>query len=402
MKVGLDDRPATAVERLAIGIRKSLTPKLWRLIFTAMLGLMFAGTAGAGTPSSDTPEEAASRIWLWPDKTAPGSEHIAARQLIVERSDDAGAPDRIITRVTQPYLVVYRPRRPNGTALLVTPGGGYERVVLDKEGSALVPAFTEQAGVTLFVLRYRLPGDAHADARDAPLADAQRALRLIRARAGEWGIDPRRIGVIGFSAGGHVAASLGTRFEDKVYAAVDAADRQSARPDFMLLVYPVIDMGEGARCAATGRGAPERRARDGRAGPSGHDSGRARDGKCEATESIFHPGSRTRLLGATPAAADVAAYSPQRHVGADTPPTFLLHAADDDSVPVDNSLLFYDALRRAEVPAELHVYPYGGHGFGVRGARDQLARWPQLALDWMRSLGSFPHFSKGEAEQRHR
>lgn len=247
--------------------------------------------------------------------------------------------------MTQPYLVVYRSRRPNGTALLVTPGGGYERVVLDKEGSALVPTFVEQAGVTLFVLRYRLPGDGHDDARDAPLADAQRALRLIRARAGEWDIDPQRIGMIGFSAGGHVAASLGTRFGEKVYAVVDAADRQSSRPDFMLLVYPVIDMGAHA-----------------------------------------HRGSRTRLLGATPMAADIAAYSPQRHVGADTPPTFLLHATDDDSVAVENSLLFFDALRRADVRAELHVYSHGGHGFGVRGAGGPLARWPQLAFEWMRSL----------------
>ncbi len=316
-----------------------------RWIFAAVLGLMFAGTAGAETPSSDTHEEAASRIWLWPDKTAPGSEHVAAQQRIVERSDDAGAPDRIITHVTKPYLVVYRPRRPNGAALLVTPGGGYERIVLDKEGSALVPAFVEQAGVTLFVLRYRLPGDGHVDARDAPLADAQRALRLIRSRAAEWNIDPRRIGIIGFSAGGHVAASLGTRFGDKVYADVDAADRQSARPDFMLLVYPVIDMNAHA-----------------------------------------YRGSRVRLLGSAPTAADITAYSPQRHVDADTPPTFLLHVADDDSVPVDNSLLFFDALRRARVPAELHVYPHGGHGFGVRWAGGSLARWPQLALDWMQSL----------------
>jgi acetyl esterase/lipase len=319
--------------------------ELWRQMFAVALGLVFAGAAFAQMPSSDTPEEAASRIWLWPDKTAPGSERVAAQQRIVERSDDTSAPDRIITGVTQPYLVVYRPRRPNGTALLVTPGGGYERIVLDKEGSALVPAFVEQAGVTLFVLRYRLPGGDHVDARNAPLADAQRALRIIRARAGDWDIDPRRIGVIGFSAGGHVAASLGTRFGDKVYAAVDADDRCSARPDFMLLVYPVIDMGAHA-----------------------------------------HRGSRDRLLGATPAATEIAAYSPQRHVDANTPPTFLLHAADDDSVPVGNSLLFFDALRRTNVPGELHVYPRGGHGFGVRETRGPLATWPQLALEWMRSL----------------
>lgn len=307
--------------------------------------LLFTGTIAAETPSSDTTQEAASRIWLWPDRTAPGSDRVAARQVIVERGSDRAAPDRIITGVTQPYLVVYRPKQASGTALLVAPGGGYERVVLDKEGSALAPAFADDAGLTLFVLRYRLPGDGHAAAREAPLADAQRALRLIRTRAGEWGVDPRRIGVLGFSAGGHVAASLGTRFADAVYAPIDATDRESARPDFMLLVYPVIDMGARA-----------------------------------------HRGSRARLLGATPTPELMAHYSLQNRVTADTPPTFLLHAADDTSVPVDNSLLFFDALRRAGVPAELHVYPHGGHGFGVRDAHGPLAAWPRLAEVWMSAL----------------
>lgn len=321
------------------------------LLALATIGsLLLVPMAGAASTSVDEPAtesrtEAASRLWLWPNKTAPGSERVAAQEAIIERSADPALPDRIITGVTRPYLIVYRPRRPNGTALLVAPGGGYRRVVLDKEGSALVPAFVDAAGVTLFVLRHRLPGDGHADAREAPLADAQRALRLIRAGAARWRLDPRRIGVIGFSAGGHVAAALGTRFADAVYAPVDAVDRLSARPDFMLLIYPVIDMGAHA-----------------------------------------HAGSRTQLLGAAPAAQDMAAYSLQRRVTADTPPTFLLHAADDDSVPVDNSLLFFDSLRRAGVPAELHVYPHGGHGFGVRGiAGTPLAAWPRLALDWMQA-----------------
>src|SRR5688500_17993541 len=137
--------------------------KRWRpLMYAAALGLMLVGTADAATPSSDTPEEVASRVWLWPGRVAPGSERVAAQQAIVERSSDPALPDRIITGVTQPYLVVHRPRRPNGAALLVVPGGSYRRVVLDKEGSALVPAFADAGGVTLFVLRYRLPGDGHA------------------------------------------------------------------------------------------------------------------------------------------------------------------------------------------------------------------------------------------------
>lgn len=314
-------------------------------LLVAMLLATLPCWAAAHRPSAESAAEAASAIPLWPG-VAPGSEHVPAVQSIVERSDDPALPDRIITGVTRPYLVVYTPPHPDGSALLVIPGGGYQRVVLDKEGTALVPAFVDRGGVTLFVLRYRLPGEGHDDARDAPLADAQRALRLIRADAAARGLDPHRIGVMGFSAGGHVAASLGTRFDETIYTAIDAADRESARPDFMLLVYPVIDMGE----------------------------------------RFAHPGSRTRLLGPAPTTADVAAYSLQNRVTAKTPPTFLLHAADDDVVPVENSLAFHASLRRAGIDAALHVFPHGGHGFGTREARGPLAAWPRLALDWMQSV----------------
>jgi acetyl esterase/lipase len=307
----------------------------------AVLATAAAPFAGAATDQDD-----GEKVYLWPGRTAPGSVGFGQAQAITERSQDPSAPDRIITGVSQPYLVVYRPKKPNGAALLVTPGGGYERIVLDKEGTALVPSFVDSGGVTLFVLRYRLPDAAHAEGANAPLADAQRAMRLLRARAGEWGVDPQRIGVMGFSAGGHVAASLGTRFDERTYAQVDAHDRVSARPDFMLLIYPVIDMGEHA-----------------------------------------HAGSRTRLLRALPTSAGIAAYSLQNRITAATPPTFLLHASDDDVVSVENSLFFFDALRRARVPAELHVYPQGGHGFGIRGTRGlPLAEWPRLALTWMSSL----------------
>lgn len=311
-------------------------------------GLAFAPRAAAETPSGESAGEAASRIWLWPGETAPGSERASVEQAIVERSSNPALPDRIVTGITRPYLTVHRPAHPNGAALLVTPGGGYRRVVLDKEGTALAPVFAHRLGYTLFVLRYRLPGDGHENERDASLADAQRALRMIRARAGEWGVDPQRIGVMGFSAGGHVAASLGTRFGESTYAPVDALDDTSARPDFMLLLYPVVDMGEHA-----------------------------------------HPGSRERLLGPKPNATDVAAYSLQNRVTAETPPTFLLHAADDASVSVENSLQLYAALRRAGVPTELHVYPHGGHGFGVRDiAGTPLTLWPQMADAWMRALAN--------------
>jgi len=297
---------------------------------------MFASAmSAAASPAYD---DAVPAIVLWPASSGGPAGRIT------ERSRDPEAPDRIIEDVRAPYLAVHRPERPNGTALLVTPGGGYARIVLDKEGTALVPAFVDAAGITLFVLRYRLPDRAHAEGADAPLADAQRAMRLIRAHASDYGIDPSRVGVMGFSAGGHVAARLATT-PDAVYTPVDAADTQSPRPDFALLVYPVISMH-----------AP-----------------------------LAHAGSRARLLAAG-AASDASALdrlSPDRHVDGRTPPLFLLHAQDDDVVPVGNALAMHAAAVGAGVPASLHVFPHGGHGFGTRDATGALARWPQLAIDWI-------------------
>ena len=317
---------------------------LFILAFTA-----FSAGFPAYTLAADDGEPvpgSAQRIALWPGGLAPGDKALAQPPQVVERSADPNLPDRYITHVSAPYLVAYRPARPNGSALLVIPGGGYQRVVLDKEGSALVPAFAEQGGVTLFVLRYRLPGEGRDD-REAALADAQRALRLIRHRAGEWGLDRRRIGVIGFSAGGHLAARLGNGFDQAVYPATDAIDGESARPDFQLLVYPVIDM----------------------AGPD------------------THAGSRERLLGGNPTPALQQHYSMQTRVRTTgTPPTFLVHAGNDTVVPVGNALLMYRSLLRAGVPAELHLFPHGGHGFGTRGIIGlTTAAWPRLALDWIAS-----------------
>jgi acetyl esterase/lipase len=239
---------------------------------------------------------------------------------------------------------MHRPARPNGAALLVIPGGAYRRIVLDKEGSALVPVFAGQLGYTLFVLRYRLPGEGHDDARDAPLADAQRAMRVIRSHAQEWGIDPGRVAAIGFSAGGHVAASLAMRYDEALAPAADDIDRIGARPDQVLLMYPVVDMGRHA-----------------------------------------HAVSREHLLGPAPTREAIAAYSMQNRVHPDMPPMFLLHAADDTSVAIENTLQLHSALRDAGVPTEMHLYPHGGHGFGVRDASGSLALWPTLADAWIRA-----------------
>ncbi|MEG2802820.1 alpha/beta hydrolase [Stenotrophomonas sp.] len=323
-------------------MRRAVLPVLLACLWLAASPSLLHAAARS-VPATEPAAGSADRLALWPAGQVPGETGPARTPHVIERSGDAPLPDRYIDDVDAPYLVAYRPRHPNGSALLVIPGGGYQRIVLDKEGTALVPAFVDQGGVTLFVLRYRLPA-GRAD-RQAALADAQRALRLIRAGATRWQLDPKRIGVMGFSAGGHVAARLSTGFDLPVYPPADAIDRQSARPDMALLLYPVIDMGAHA-----------------------------------------HSGSRTRLLGEHPQAAQVAQFSMQDHVRPDQPPTFLVHAQDDAVVSVHNSLVYYQAMSRAGVAAEMHLFPQGGHGFGVRmPATSTVAQWPALALRWMQA-----------------
>lgn len=321
---------------------------LMPLLTLALLACSLAHAADRAVPDTEPPPGAPDRIALWPEGRVPGEAGPATAPNVIERSTDPARPDRYIDHVSAPYLVVYRPARPNGSALLVVPGGGYQRIVLDKEGTALVPAFVDEGGVTLFVLRYRLP--AGRSDRQAALADAQRAMRVIRADAARWKIDPERIGVMGFSAGGHVAARLSNGFDAPAYPHRDAIDALSARPDVALLIYPVIDMGAHA-----------------------------------------HSGSRERLLGPHPDAALQQQFSMQNQVRADTPPTFLVHAQDDDVVPVHNSLVYYQALLRAGVTTEMHLFPFGGHGFGVRiPAGLTVAQWPELALRWIPSRHTEP------------
>ncbi|MBP2859034.1 alpha/beta hydrolase [Dickeya oryzae] len=283
---------------------------------------------------------------IWPQGDAPGAVTSSVQQQVVERSKDPTLPDRAVTGIRRPEITVYAPENPNGIALLITPGGSYQRVVLDKEGSDLAPYFTQQ-GYTLFVMTYRMPADGHQEGADAPLADAQRAIRTLRTHAAQWRINPHHIGVMGFSAGGHVAASLGTRFAQTVYPAQDETDYASARPDFMVLMYPVISM----------------------------------------QESIAHPGSRKALIGSHPSDAQIQRYSAEKQVSTQTPPTFLVHAIDDPSVPVDNSLVMLAALREHHIPTEIHLFEQGKHGFGIRGTTGlPAAMWPQLLNNWIKSL----------------
>ncbi|GIZ18847.1 alpha/beta hydrolase [Citrobacter europaeus] len=284
-----------------------------------------------------------STFTLWPQGEAPGAKNSDAVFTPEPRHTGTSDYDRAVTGIRAPEITVYAPAKPNGTGILVTPGGSYRRVVMDKEGSALAPFFNAR-GYTLFVMTYRMPGDGHEEGANAPLADAQRAMRYIRANAHEWKINPDRIGVLGFSSGGHVAASLGTRFAESVYTPMDDVDEQPARPAFMALVYPVVTL----------------------------------------REDIGHPGSRLELVGATPAKEDLQRYSLEERADNTTPPTFLLHAIDDPAVKVENSLVFFNALRELGVSVEMHLFERGKHGFGIRDAQGlPLAIWPEMMMNWI-------------------
>jgi acetyl esterase/lipase len=287
----------------------------------------------------DTPPDAI--IPLWPNGV-PGGENVSVIEEEIARPNAEGLPDRIVRYVRTPHLSVFRPARANGSALLIIPGGGYRHVVIDKEGYEAARWFAAR-GVTSYVLRYRLPGDRWAAGPDVSLQDTQRAMRVIRAQAG---IDPARVASIGFSAGGHVAASLATRFD--LPLAPDG-DTSNAKPDISCFMYPVITMGAGA-----------------------------------------HAGSRSYLLGENPSAEALARYSLENHARADMSPTMVIHAADDEAVPLSNGLAMYEALRRADVRSELHVFEEGGHGFGLRFVRDKPAGiWPQLFFNWGQRHGIF-------------
>lgn len=322
------------------------------LIGSLALGL--AGAAGAQTlpprvsakpPVAGLPEPDET-IDLWP-KGAPGAPTKPLIEIVDERSKDPSLTDRAVYGISRPRMVVFRPRIANGSAALITPGGGYRWVVIDKEGYEIA-RWLAARGWTVFVLFYRLPGEGWAAGPDVALSDAQRAMRLIRHRARDYGIIPERVAAMGFSAGGHACADLATRFAQPSYAAVDAADRLSARPDIAAPIYPVQSM----------------------------------------RLPFAHPGSRALLLGPDPSPALEAAHSPEDQVTPATPPTFLVHAEDDPTVSVENSLRLRAALKAKGVTVETHLFTHGGHGFGLRRAMGKPAGvWPELFLTWAQSQG---------------
>ena len=253
----------------------------------------------------------------------------------------AGKPWMAVRNVSQPTLTVYSPKGTNkGVAVVVFPGGGYNELAIDLEGTEICDWLTSR-GITGVLLKYRVPTPKVGRYRESPLAlqDAQRTLGLVRLRAAEWHIDPHKIGVIGFSAGGHLVSATSTHFEKRSYSAVDAADKGSCRPDFAIALYP------------------------------GHLSPWYPDDPESWTD--------TKKLGLNPNAI----------VTSNTPPTFLLQAQNDPVDDVRNSMAYSLALRNAKVPVELHLYAEGGHAFGLRRTKFPVTEWPQLVEKWLRTIG---------------
>lgn len=285
-------------------------------------------------------------IDLWPGG-APGMPDSPPQEMVNERSTDRQVNDRAVFGITKPRMAVFRPSVPNGAAVMVTPGGAYKWVVIDKEGYE-IGRWLAARGFTVFVLFYRLPAEGWAAGPNVALADAQRAVRLIRSRAGDYGVDPSRVAAMGFSAGGHVSADLTARFATETYDPVDSADRLSGRPHVAAHIYPVVSM----------------------------------------SPPIAHAVSREMLLGENASLDLERSHSPQHNIADDAPPCFLVHAEDDTSVVVENTLEFRAALKSRNISVETHLFAHGGHGFGLRKAVGKpVAAWPELFVSWARATG---------------
>ncbi len=252
----------------------------------------------------------------------------------------------------KPELTIYRPEKPNGTAVVICPGGGYGFLAMDHEGKQVAEFFTN-LGVTAFVLKYRIVAkDRPGPLGQAPLWDAQRAIRLVRAKAKDYGVDPKKIGVMGFSAGGHLASTAATHYDlGNKDRDADRIDRTSCRPDFVILAYPVITM----------------------------------------DDTVTHKGSKNNLLGAKPDEKQIELFSNEKHVTKDTPPVFIFHTSADTAVVPENAVRFYRACKKAGVPVELHIYEKGKHGVGLgrdpkwTGGEKSVATWPDRLTDWMKA-----------------
>lgn len=301
-------------------------------VFVAILFVCLIPGAGVAQQRQQLtgPPEGIERVKLYPEGVpAPG---------VVEGEDKNNDP-------TAPTIDIHLPPKDmaTGTAVVVLPGGGYGNLAMDHEGKQIGEFFNEH-GIAAFVTRYRhAPRYRHP----IPMQDAQRAIRYVRANAEKFGIKPDRIGVMGFSAGGHLASTVSTRFEAGKKGAQDPLDRVSSRPDFAILCYPVISF----------------------------------------TTAAAHSGSRRNLLGEEPDAKLVESLSSELQVTDKTPPTFLFHTNEDTGVPPENSVLYYIALRQHKVPAEMHIFTPGKHGVGLAPGHEQLEVWPTLLINWMKGMG---------------
>jgi acetyl esterase/lipase len=296
------------------------------LAFSLFIGLLAAIPASAAEPLV---------VDLWPGKT-PGDVGISGRETSRIHQSPLVGPTKLVTNVTKPTVTVYRPDKDKntGTAMVICPGGGYWDLYWELEGEE-VAAWLNSVGMTGIILKYRCPrrpGDVRGEPAPGPQLDAQRAVSLVRSRAAEWGIDPNRIGMVGFSAGGHLALATATGFAKRTYEPIDAVDKVSCRPDFAVLCY------------------------------SGYLKPKGRDG-----------------------------IRPDIRIPADTPPIFLAHASDDresyGGSDAENSVFMYLALKRAGIPTELHVYATGDHDFGVRQNEKLPSSWTHLCVNWLRSRG---------------
>lgn len=278
---------------------------------------------------------------VWPEGIPGSKQALDYNENTIDRNDGIVR----VEKVTDPEIAVFLPKKEKSTgmAVLIIPGGGYGIVAIDHEGYAIARWLNDQ-GIAGIVLKYRLPSDKIMEDKSVgPLQDAQEAMRIIRRNAPSWKINQKKIGVMGFSAGGHLASTLSTHYMEKVY---NVSDTTSARPDFSILVYPVITF----------------------------------------DQSFTHMGSRKNLIGENPTEEQVKRFSNELQVNAQTPPAFLVHSGDDKTVPVKHSITYYTALQQNNVSAELHIFQKGGHGYGMGRSSGTETTWPQLCLNWLKTL----------------
>ena len=336
-----------------------------RFVMFAICGVFSFAPLGAQTPSWQ-PSPGHTQVPIWPG-AAPDAQPAAGPETVATENEPLVAfkPWVYVSNVSQPTMTVYPPEGKNtGAAVVVFPGGGYEILAMDLEGTEVCDWLTRK-GITCILLKYRVPGEERYP-KSAPypksgpypessmaLEDAQRTVGLVRFHAAEWQIDPHKIGVLGFSAGGHLSAAVSNHFEERLYPPVDAADKESCRPDFAVAIYP------------------------------GHLSLSAAQWDAQQGSKKFVV-PRPRHLSISD---ESLALNPDLRVTRQTSPTFLLQAEDDHVDNVDDSLAYYIALKNAGVPVEMHLYAQGGHAFGLRNTKFPITGWPQLVEVWLRTIG---------------